>query len=95
MTKHDFKDLVKNGFFSVRWIKNNGEEGYIHRGILGTNRNTYFHARTPQARSRAAPLCKMGKRGRTPDRTSTEKTHPENISPVHPFVGLCFVFQWQ
>ena len=38
MTKHDFKDLVKNGFFSVRWIKNNGEEGYIHRGILGTNK---------------------------------------------------------
>ena len=38
MTKHGFKDLVKNGFFSVRWLKNNGEEGYIHRGILGLNK---------------------------------------------------------
>ena len=34
MTKTEFKDTVK-GIFSVRWLKNNGEEGYIHRGILG------------------------------------------------------------
>ena len=34
MTKTDFKSRVK-GLFSVRWLKNNGEEGYIHRGILG------------------------------------------------------------
>ena len=34
MTKSDFKSRVK-GLFSVRWIKNDGTEGYIHRGILG------------------------------------------------------------
>jgi|TARA_Y100000296_G_scaffold73166_1_gene90344 hypothetical protein len=34
MTKNEFKNSVK-GLFSVRWLKNNGEEGYIHRGILG------------------------------------------------------------
>jgi len=38
MTKHGFKDYVGMGFFSVRWVKNNGEEGYIHRGILGLNK---------------------------------------------------------
>ena len=36
MTKRGFKDSVGMGFFSVRWLKNNGEEGYIHRGIIGT-----------------------------------------------------------
>ena len=38
MTKRGFKDYVGMGFFSVRWLKNNGEEGYIHRGILGLNK---------------------------------------------------------
>jgi len=38
MTKHDFKSRVK-GLFSVRWLKNNGEEGYLHRGILGLTKN--------------------------------------------------------
>jgi hypothetical protein len=38
MTKRGFKDYVGMGFFSVRWVKNNGEEGYIHRGILGLNK---------------------------------------------------------
>jgi len=38
MTKTEFKDSVK-GIFSVRWLKNNGEEGYIHRGILGLTKN--------------------------------------------------------
>ena len=38
MTKQDFKDRVK-GLFSVRWLKNNGEEGYIHRGILGLTKD--------------------------------------------------------
>ena len=38
MTKNEFKDSVK-GIFSVRWLKNNGEEGYIHRGILGLTKN--------------------------------------------------------
>ena len=37
MTKTEFKDSVK-GIFSVRWLKNNGELGYIHRGILGLNK---------------------------------------------------------
>ena len=37
MTKQDFRNRVK-GLFSVRWLKNNGEEGYIHRGILGLNK---------------------------------------------------------
>jgi len=34
MTKTDFKSRVK-GFFSVRWLKNDGTEGYVHRGLLG------------------------------------------------------------
>ena len=34
MTKSEFKNSV-NGIFSVRWLKNDGSEGYIHRGILG------------------------------------------------------------
>ena len=34
MTKTEFKSSVK-GLFSVRWLKNTGEQGYIHRGILG------------------------------------------------------------
>ena len=38
MTKNEFKDTVK-GIFSVHWLKNNGEEGYIHRGILGLTKN--------------------------------------------------------
>ena len=35
MTKSEFKDKVKNKIFSVRWLKNDGTEGYIHRGFLG------------------------------------------------------------
>ena len=38
MTKRGFKDYVGMGFFSVRCVKNNGEEGYIHRCILGLNK---------------------------------------------------------
>ena len=38
MTKQGLKNKVGMGFFSVRWFKNNGEEAYIHRGILGTNK---------------------------------------------------------
>ena len=37
MTKQEFKSSVK-GIFSVRWLKNDGTEGYIHRGILGLNK---------------------------------------------------------
>ena len=38
MTKQGFKDRVK-GLFSVRWIKNDGTERYIHRGILGLTKD--------------------------------------------------------
>ena len=38
MTKQEFKSSVK-GIFSVRWLKNDGTEGYIHRGILGLTKN--------------------------------------------------------
>ena len=38
MTKQGFRDRVK-GWFSVRWIKNDGTEGYIHRGILGLTKH--------------------------------------------------------
>ena len=38
MTKSEFKDTVKNKIFSVRWLKNDGTEGYIHRGFLGLNK---------------------------------------------------------
>jgi hypothetical protein len=38
MTKQEFRDRVK-GIFSVRWIKNDGTEGYIHRGILGLSKH--------------------------------------------------------
>ena len=38
MTKQGFRNRVK-GLFSVRWLKNDGTEGYIHRGILGLTKN--------------------------------------------------------
>jgi len=38
MTKQELKDKVGMGFFSVRWLKNDGTEGYVHRGILGLNK---------------------------------------------------------
>ena len=38
MTKQGFKNRVK-GLFSVRWLKNDGTDGYIHRGILGITKN--------------------------------------------------------
>ena len=37
MTKTEFKNSV-NGIFSVRWLKNDVTEGYIHGGILGLNK---------------------------------------------------------
>ena len=36
MTKQELKDQVGMGFFSVRCLKNDGTEGYIHRAIVGT-----------------------------------------------------------
>ena len=35
MTKNDFKDIVKNGFFSCKWVKNDGTVGKIKLGVLG------------------------------------------------------------
>ena len=37
MTKQQFKSSVK-GLFSVRWLKNDGTERYLHRCILGLNK---------------------------------------------------------
>ena len=37
MTKQEFKSSVK-GTFSVRWLKNDGTERYLHRCILGLNK---------------------------------------------------------
>ena len=37
MTKDEFKRIVKQGFFSIKWLKNNGEQGHIKRGIIGKN----------------------------------------------------------
>ena len=37
MTKQEFKNTVK-GTFSVRWLKNDGTERYLHRCILGLNK---------------------------------------------------------
>jgi len=35
MTKNEFKDIVKNGFFSCKWVKNDGTVGKIKLGVLG------------------------------------------------------------
>ena len=35
MTKNEFKDIVKRGFFSCKWRKNNGEIGHVKLGVLG------------------------------------------------------------
>ena len=38
MTKRQLKDKVVMGFFSLRWLKNDGSERYLHRCILGTHK---------------------------------------------------------
>ena len=38
MTKQQFKSSVK-GIFSVRWLKNDGTERYLHRCILGLTKD--------------------------------------------------------
>ncbi len=35
MTKAQFRDIVKLGFFSIKWIKNDNTIGHIKRGIIG------------------------------------------------------------
>ena len=37
MTKSMFHDIVKQGFFSIKWLKNDGEIGHIKTGIIGKN----------------------------------------------------------
>ena len=37
MTKAQFHNIVRNGFFSIKWTKNNGEQGHIKRGVIGKN----------------------------------------------------------
>tara|TARA_R110002020_G_scaffold78950_1_gene198211 strand:- start:757 stop:1050 length:294 start_codon:yes stop_codon:yes gene_type:complete len=37
MTKSMFHNIVRQGFFSIKWLKNNGELGHIKRGIIGKN----------------------------------------------------------
>ena len=34
MTKVQFRDIVKRGFFSIKWLKKNGEVGHIKRGVI-------------------------------------------------------------
>ena len=35
MTKNEFKRIVRQGFFSCKWRKNNGEIGHVKLGVLG------------------------------------------------------------
>ena len=35
MTKSMFHDIVKQGFFSIKWIKNDNTIGHIKRGVIG------------------------------------------------------------
>ena len=35
MTKVQFRDIVKSAFFSIKWLKKNGEVGHIKRGVIG------------------------------------------------------------
>ena len=47
MTKQDFKTTVGMGFFSCKWIKNNGQVAKIKRGILGQYAWRFTHEATP------------------------------------------------
>ena len=35
MTKIEFRDIVKFGFFSIKWLKKDGTVGHIKRGVIG------------------------------------------------------------
>ena len=35
MTKNEFKRIVQQGFFSCKWLKNDGTEGHVKLGVLG------------------------------------------------------------
>ena len=47
MTKQQFKDTVGMGFFSCKWLKNNGQVAKVKRGILGQYAWRFTH--DPQA----------------------------------------------
>ena len=47
MTKQEFKDKVGMGFFSCRWLKNNGQVAKVKRGILGQYAWRFTHDPQP------------------------------------------------
>ena len=47
MTKQELKTTVGMGFFSCKWIKNNGRVGKVKRAILGKHAWRFTH--DPQA----------------------------------------------
>ena len=49
MTKDEFKQRVRNGFFSCKWVMNNGQVGKVKRGILGTNAYRFTNEQTRES----------------------------------------------
>ena len=49
MTKEEFKNRVKLGFFSCEWTKNNGQVAKVKRGILGTNAFRFTNEQTRES----------------------------------------------
>ena len=49
MTKEEFKNKVKFGFFSCEWTKNNGQVAKVKRGILGTNAFRFTNEQTRES----------------------------------------------
>ena len=49
MTKEEFKNRVKLGFFSCEWTKNNGQVANVKRGILGTNAFRFTNEQTRES----------------------------------------------
>ena len=49
MTKQEFKTQVGMGFFSCKWLMNNGQQGKIKRGILGQYAYRFTNEQTPES----------------------------------------------
>ncbi len=49
MTKSEFKNRVKFGFFSCEWVKNNGQVAKVKRGILGVNAFRFTNEQTRES----------------------------------------------
>ena len=49
VTKEEFKNRVKSGFFSCEWTKNNGQVAKVKRGILGTNAFRFTNEQTRES----------------------------------------------